>query len=295
MIAAATLKVALLQLGADASQDRARSAAEHALAEAADAGAELALLPELHLHPYFCQTHSLTSFDLAQPLPGPYSDWLSEQSARHGLVIVGSTFERREPGLFFNTAVVSDSDGRLAGVYRKQHIPDDPGYHEKYYFTPGDGELQCIQTSVGRLGVLICWDQWFPEAARILALDGADLLVYPTAIGWDDADDSAEQARQHDAWRTVQRGHAIANSLPVLACNRIGREPAGDSPGQQFWGASFVAGPQGELLASASHDRAETLLATIDRQRQQTVRRVWPFFRDRRVDRYAPILQRSAR
>ncbi|MEM1091798.1 MAG: nitrilase-related carbon-nitrogen hydrolase [Pseudomonadota bacterium] len=289
-----TLKVALLQLGAGAGQEQARVAAERALAEAAEAGATLALLPELHLHHYFCQTHSLANFALAEPLPGPYSDWLGEQSTRHGLVIVGSTFERREPGLYFNTAVVTDADGQVAGCYRKQHIPDDPGYHEKYYFTPGDGELTCIETSVGRLGVLVCWDQWFPEAARILALDGADLLLYPTAIGWDSADDGDEQARQHDAWQTVQRGHAIANGLPLLACNRIGQESAGEMPGQRFWGASFVAGPQGEVLARASHDQPETVLATIDWRRRDAVRRVWPFFRDRRIDRYSPILQRTA-
>lgn len=287
------LIAALLQLRHHGDRQANLAAAQQALTAAAEAGAQLALLPELHLHHYFCQNHDTAAFDLAEPVPGPYTHWLAEQSQKLGLVIIGSVFERTAAEIFFNTAVVADSDGRIAGRYRKQHIPEDPGYHEKYYFRPGDGDLKCIDTSIGRLGVLICWDQWFPEPARILALDGADFLVYPTAIGWDSRDDSAEQQRQFEAWQMVQRGHAIANGLPVLACNRVGMEPVAGQAGQQFWGGSFAAGPQGELLAAACHDQEQLILATLDPARRRDVRRVWPFLRDRRIDRYQPLTDRS--
>ncbi|WP_018872538.1 carbon-nitrogen hydrolase [Thioalkalivibrio sp. ALJ16] len=265
-----------------------------AVATAAAAGARLVVLAELHTGPYFCQTEDLATFDRAEPIPGPSSERLGEIARAHGVVLVGSLFERRAPGLYHNTAVVYEADGRLAGYYRKMHIPDDPGYYEKYYFTPGDTGFVPIDTSVGRLGVLVCWDQWYPEAARIMALSGAELLIYPTAIGWDPQDTPDEQARQREAWITVQRGHAVANNLPVIACNRCGHEPdpSGQSPGAQFWGSSFITGPQGEFLASAGTDDPETLQVTLDRGRTEAVRRQWPFLRDRRIDAYAPILKR---
>jgi N-carbamoylputrescine amidase len=262
--------------------------------EAAAGGAQLVLLQELHRTRYLCQHENPELFDLAEPIPGPSTKALAEAAREHAVVIVGSLFEARAPGLYHNTAVVLDSDGSLAGRYRKMHIPDDPGYYEKFYFTPGDLGFEPVTTSIGKLGVLVCWDQWFPEAARLMALAGAELLLYPTAIGWDPADTEAERLRQREAWITVQRGHAIANGLPVLACNRTGHEPdpSGASEGIRFWGTSFVAGAQGELLAQAGSEAAQVLLADIDRSRTRNVRRIWPFLRDRRIENYGELLRR---
>jgi len=262
--------------------------------EASGRGAKLVLLQELHTGPYFCQTEDAAFFDLAEPIPGPTTQRLGELAAEHGVVIVGSVFERRAAGLYHNTAVVLERDGRLAGIYRKMHIPDDPGYYEKFYFTPGDLGFQPIDTSVGRLGVLVCWDQWYPEAARLMTLAGAELLLYPTAIGWDPRDEFAERQRQHEAWMIVQRGHAIANGISVAVCNRTGFEadPSGDGPGIEFWGTSFVAGPQGEILAQAASGGAQVLVSKVDLRRGETIRRIWPFLRDRRVDAYGDMVQR---
>ena len=261
---------------------------------AASQGAQLILLQELHTGVYFCQTEDTRHFDLAEAVPGPTSDTLSQLARELDVVIVGSVFERRAPGVYHNTAVVLDSDGRLAGRYRKMHIPDDPGFHEKFYFTPGDQGFAPIDTSAGRLGVLVCWDQWYPEAARLMALHGAELLLYPTAIGWDPRDDDAEKQRQRDAWLTIQRAHAIANGLPVVVCNRVGNEPGQGSGGTgiQFWGASFIAGPQGEILAQAPDDAPAVVVTELSRQRSEDVRRIWPFFRDRRIDAYQDLLKR---
>ncbi|MBK7828844.1 carbon-nitrogen hydrolase [Nannocystis sp.] len=262
--------------------------------EAAAQGAELVLLQELHTGVYFCQTEDTARFDQAESIPGPTTQQLGELARELGVVIVGSLFERRAPGLYHNTAVVLERDGTLAGRYRKMHIPDDPGFYEKFYFTPGDLGFTPIDTSLGRLGVLVCWDQWYPEAARLMALAGAELLLYPTAIGWDPRDSADEQARQRDAWITVQRGHAIANGLPVVVANRVGREPdpSGQGPGLEFWGSSFVCGPQGELLASAAIEEASVLVTRIERARSEQVRRLWPYLRDRRIDAYADITRR---
>ncbi len=265
-----------------------------ALREARRAGAQLVALSELHGSLYFCQQEDPTWFDLAEPIPGPTTDFLSRQAKELGLVVVGSVFERRAAGLYHNTAVVLDTDGRLAGRYRKMHIPDDPGYYEKYYFTPGDLGFRPIETSLGFLGVLVCWDQWYPEAARLMALEGADVLIYPTAIGWDPRDEAAEKQRQLDAWIAIQRAHAIANGLPVLSVNRIGLETPAGPPGIQFWGHSMVVGCQGELLAQAGADNEETLIVTLNRARSESVRRAWPFLRDRRIDAYQGLLKRFA-
>ncbi len=287
------LKVALLQGVHRGSRDANLDAIETGLREAAAAGAELVLLQELHNGAYFCQQESVAVFDQAETIPGPGTARIGTLAAELQLVVVASLFERRAAGLYHNTAVVFDRSTAIAGIYRKMHIPDDPGFYEKFYFTPGDLGFEPINTSVGRLGVLVCWDQWYPEAARLMALAGAELLLYPTAIGWDANDDAAEQARQRDAWITVQRGHAVANGLPLLACNRTGFEadPAGASAGVQFWGNSFVAGPQGEFLAQAGA-APELLLAEIDLARSEQVRRIWPFLRDRRIDAYADLLRR---
>lgn len=285
------------------SQDKAASLAttEMLVREAASGGAHLIILQELHATQYFCQTEDSRVFDLAEPIPGPTSERLSNLARELDIVIVGSIFERRMNGVYHNTAVVIESDGSIAGLYRKMHIPDDPGFYEKFYFTPGDAQLNDggngfapIETSVGRLGVLVCWDQWYPEAARLMALAGAEILIYPTAIGWDTTDHPDEQARQLDAWVTVQRGHAIANNLPVVAPNRVGTEPdpSKQTNGIQFWGNSFICGAQGEILARAD-DTAECILsATIDRHRSESIRRIWPYFRDRRIDAYGDILKR---
>ncbi|MGJ8669140.1 MAG: carbon-nitrogen hydrolase [Oceanococcus sp.] len=263
-----------------------------AIRQSAEQGAQLVVLQELHTSLYFCQQEDPALFDLAEPIPGPSSNALSAVARECGVVLVASLFERRSAGLAHNTAVVFDSDGGIAGRYRKMHIPDDPGYYEKFYFTPGDLGFTPIQTSVGKLGVLVCWDQWFPEAARLMALAGAEVLIYPTAIGWDPQDDSAEQQRQKDAWITVQRGHAIANGLPLMACNRVGHEDdPGGGPGADFWGHSFVCGPQGEFLAQTG-TQAQNLIVDIDLKRAESVRRIWPFLRDRRIDAYGDLKRR---
>ncbi len=287
------LTVALLQHAHRGDIEANRAHIAEGARQARAAGAGLLLLQELHDGPYFCQQETTPAFDAAEPVPGPGSDFLGGLARDHRLVIVGSLFERRAAGLYHNTAVVLERDGRLAGRYRKMHIPDDPGFHEKFYFTPGDLGFRPIDTSVGRLGVLVCWDQWYPEAARLMALAGAELLLYPTAIGWDRSDDQAERERQLDAWRTVQRGHAVANGLPLAACNRVGFEPSplAGAPGIDFWGHSFVCGPQGELLAEAGTEET-LLLAEIDLGRSERVRRIWPFLRDRRIDAYADLLRR---
>jgi len=261
---------------------------------AAASGAALVVLQELHAGPYFCQIEDPALFDLAEPIPGDSSRFIADLARELGVVIVASLFERRAAGLYHNTAVVFETDGATAGIYRKMHIPDDPGFYEKFYFTPGDLGFTPIQTSLGTLGVLVCWDQWYPEAARLMALAGADLLIYPTAIGWDLADTEEEKQRQQDAWVTVQRGHAVANGLPVLAVNRVGFEASSQQPetGIRFWGNSFVAGPQGEILAQACVDQEEVLLVDVDLKRSETVRRIWPFLRDRRIDAYADITRR---
>ena len=289
-----TLKVALLQETDRGSRAANLDAIEAGLHQAAAAGAELVLLQELHNGPYFCQHESVDVFDQAESIPGPGTARIGQLAGELQLVVVASLFERRAAGLYHNTAVVFDRSPAIAGTYRKMHIPDDPGFYEKFYFTPGDLGFQPIDTSVGRLGVLVCWDQWYPEAARLMALAGAELLLYPTAIGWDPNDASPEQDRQRDAWITVQRGHAIANGLPLLACNRTGHEadPSGTGAGIQFWGSSFVAGPQGEMLAQAGTDQRELLLAEVDLARSEHVRRIWPFLRDRRIDAYEDLLRR---
>jgi N-carbamoylputrescine amidase len=269
-------------------------ACERGILQAVAGGARLVLLQELHNSAYFCQTEDPANFDLAEPIPGPSTERLGTLANDLGVVIVASLFERRAPGLYHNTAVVLDSDGRLAGVYRKMHIPDDPGYYEKFYFTPGDLGFEPIDTSVGRLGVLVCWDQWYPEAARLMALAGAEVLLYPTAIGWDPNDGPDEQVRQREAWVGIQRSHAIANALPVAACNRVGFEPdpSGATAGARFWGHSFACGPQGEILAQAGDQNPQILLARIEPARTEQVRRLWPFLRDRRIDAYGDLTRR---
>jgi N-carbamoylputrescine amidase len=287
---AKTLKVALVQHAC--TDDRAHNLANavEGIRTAAAAGARLVLLQELHSNRYFCQTEDPSRFDLAEPIPGPAVEQLGALAREFGIVIVGSLFERRARGLYHNTAVVLDCDGSLAGRYRKMHIPDDPGYHEKFYFAPGDQGFVPVRTSVASLGVLVCWDQWYPEAARLMALHGADMLLYPSAIGWDPDDDIGERKRQLESWVTIQRAHAIANALPVLTCNRTGFEPRpGGAGGIEFWGSSFVAGPQGEVLARAAADAPQVLLADIDLGRTETLRRLWPFLRDRRIDAYSDL------
>ena len=288
------MKTALLQqrIGRDRSENL--DATVEAIRRAAGADARLIVLPELHMGPYFCQSEDHRVFDLAETIPGPTTQRLAELVRELGVVLVASLFERRAPGIYHNTAVIFDADGSMAGTYRKMHIPDDPGYYEKFYFTPGDLGFTPVRTRFGVLGVLVCWDQWFPEAARLMALAGAELLIYPTAIGWDVRDAEAERMRQRDAWVTIQRGHAIANGLPLISCNRTGFEAddSGVTEGTQFWGSSFVCGPQGEFLAQASADQAEMLIADIDIPHSEAVRRVWPFLRDRRIDAYADLLKR---
>ncbi len=289
-----TLKVALLQETDRGSRDANLDAIEAGLRQAAAAGVELVLLQELHNGPYFCQHESVQEFDLAETIPGPGSERIGKLAEELKLVVVASLFEKRAAGLYHNTAVVFDRSATIAGKYRKMHIPDDPAFYEKFYFTPGDLGFEPIDTSVGRLGVLVCWDQWYPEAARLMALAGAELLLYPTAIGWDPRDEQAEKDRQRDAWITVQRGHAVANGLPLLACNRTGFEadPSGVGHGIQFWGSSFVAGPQGELLGQAGTDQRHLLVVEVDMARSEHVRRIWPFLRDRRIDAYGDLLRR---
>lgn len=257
-------------------------------------GAKLVVLQELHNSLYFCQTEDTSVFDLAETIPGPSTERFGKLAQELGVVIVTSIFERRAPGLYHNTAVVMEKDGSIAGKYRKMHIPDDPAYYEKFYFTPGDLGFEPIQTSVGKLGVLVCWDQWYPEAARLMSLKGADLLIYPTAIGWESTDNKDERTRQKDAWVISQRGHAVANGLPVISVNRVGHEPdpSGVTNGIKFWGNSFVAGPQGEMLAVAGSEEEDNLVVDIFLERSELVRRIWPFFRDRRIDAYGNILRR---
>ena len=288
------LIIGLAQLSCAADRAVNVDKCRQAIRKAAGQGAELVVLQELHNSLYFCQTEATSSFELAEPIPGPSTDQFGELAKELNIVLVLSLFERRAAGLYHNTAVVLEKDGSIAGKYRKMHIPDDPGYYEKFYFTPGDIGFQPIATSVGKLGVLVCWDQWYPEAARLMALAGADLLVYPTAIGFDPNDGREEQQRQRDAWVTVQRGHAIANVTPLVAVNRVGFEadPSGVSAGAQFWGSSFVCGCQGEFLARASENQEEVLVATIERENSEAVRRIWPFFRDRRIDAYQDLLKR---
>lgn len=264
------------------------------IADLATRGAQLIILQELHNSLYFCQVEDVNNFDLAEPIPGPSTDLYGELARQFGVVIVTSLFEKRAPGLYHNTAVVIEKDGTIAGKYRKMHIPDDPAYYEKFYFTPGDLGFRPIETSIGKLGVLVCWDQWYPEAARLIALQGAEILIYPTAIGYESSDTPDEQERQREAWTTVMRGHAVANGLPVIAVNRVGHEPdpSGQTKGIQFWGSSFVAGPQGELLYRASNDKEERIVVSINMHHSEQVRRWWPFLRDRRIDSYTDITRR---
>ncbi len=289
-----TIKIGILQQHnvADRTDNMMRLA--KGIEDLAKRGAELIVLQELHNSLYFCQVEDVNNFDLAEPIPGPSTGFYGELARQFGVVIVTSLFEKRAAGLYHNTAVVIEKDGTIAGKYRKMHIPDDPAYYEKFYFTPGDLGFHPIETSVGKLGVLVCWDQWYPEAARLMALQGAEMLIYPTAIGYAEEDTPEEQQRQREAWTTVMRGHAVANGLPVIAVNRVGFEPdpSNQTPGIQFWGSSFIAGPQGELFYRASENEEESLVVEIDLERSENVRRWWPFLRDRRIDDYTEITKR---
>ena len=288
------LTVGLVQQSCTADRDTTIEKSMAGIRTAAAKGAELVVLQELHCGPYFCQTEDTTCFDRAEPIPGPATAQFGALARELGVVIVTSLFERRAPGLYHNTAVVLEKDGSVAGKYRKMHIPDDPAFYEKFYFTPGDLGFEPIQTSAGKLGVLVCWDQWYPEAARLMALAGAELLIYPTAIGWDPNDTDAEKKRQLNAWITIQRSHAVANGIPLVSVNRVGFEadPSGAGAGIDFWGNSFVAGPQGEFLSEGSNDKEEVLVVEIDGKRSEDVRRIWPFLRDRRIDAYGDLLKR---
>ena len=285
------LKVGIVQHSnsSDVTENTKKTVAE--IRNAAAQGAKLIVLQELHRSLYFCQTEDTELFDLAETIPGPSTELYGELAKELKVVIVTSLFEKRATGLYHNTAVVLDTDGSIAGKYRKMHIPDDPGFYEKFYFTPGDLGFEPIQTSVGKIGVLVCWDQWFPEAARLMTMAGAELLIYPTAIGWDPRDDKDEQIRQRDAWIISQRAHAVANGVPVISVNRVGHEadPSGQSEGIQFWGNSFVAGPQGEMLIHADEQEEQTLTVEIDQARSESVRRIWPYLRDRRIDHYGDL------
>ena len=288
------MKIGIIQQSCSPNRDANLQKLATHIATAAQAGAQLVVLQELHNTPYFCQVESTDNFDLAEPIPGPSTDFFGALAKEHGIVIVASLFERRATGLYHNTAVVLERDGSIAGKYRKMHIPDDPAYYEKFYFTPGDLGFQPIDTSVGRLGVQVCWDQWYPEGARMMALAGAQLLIYPTAIGYESSDTAEEQERQREAWTTVQRGHAVANGLPVVAVNRVGHEsdPSGQTNGIQFWGSSFVCGPQGEMLYRAPKDEEVVQVVEVDMQRSENVRRWWPFLRDRRIDEFGELTKR---
>ena len=288
------MKVALIQQSNRQEISENLSKLQENIRKCAAAGAELVVLQELHNSLYFCQTENPDYFDLAETIPGPSTNYFGKLTGELGVVLVLSLFEKRAAGLYHNTAVVLEKDGTIAGIYRKMHIPDDPAYYEKFYFTPGDLGFVPIQTSLGKLGVMVCWDQWFPEAARLMALAGAELLIYPTAIGWETTDSEEEKQRQLEAWITIQRSHAIANGLPVVSCNRVGHEddPSGETGGIQFWGNSFVAGPQGEILVQASNQQEENLLVDVDLARSEQVRRIWPFFRDRRIDSYQDLTKR---
>ena len=288
------MKIGIIQQRCTGSiEDNKRKLAQN-IADVASQGAELVVRQELHNSLYFCQTENTANFDLAEPIPGPGTDYYGELARRHGIVLVTSLFERRSAGLYHNTAVVFEKDGTIAGKYRKMHIPDDPAYYEKFYFTPGDLGFHPIDTSVGRLGIQVCWDQWYPEGARLMALQGAELLIYPTAIGYESSDTPEEQERQREAWTTVQRGHAVANGLPVIAVNRVGHEPdpSAQTNGITFWGSSFVAGPQGEFLFRASKDEEQNVVVEVDMKRCENVRRWWPFLRDRRIEEFAPLTRR---
>ena len=288
------MKVALIQQSNRQEISENLSKLQENIRKCAAAGAELVVLQELHNSLYFCQTENPDYFDLAETIPGPSTNYFGKLTGELGVVLVLSLFEKRAAGLYHNTAVVLEKDGTIAGIYRKMHIPDDPAYYEKFYFTPGDLGFVPVQTSLGKLGVMVCWDQWFPEAARLMALAGAELLIYPTAIGWETTDSEEEKQRQLEAWITIQRSHAIANGLPIVSCNRVGHEvdPSGETGGIQFWGNSFVAGPQGEILVQASNQQEENLLVDVDLARSEQVRRIWPFFRDRRIDSYQDLTKR---
>jgi N-carbamoylputrescine amidase len=288
------LKIGIVQQSCSNDRDTNIKKSLQGIAECAVKGAELVILQELHCGIYFCQAEETEMFDMARPIPGEETEIFAKAAKDYKVVLVTSLFEKRAAGLYHNTSVVFDKDGSIAGKYRKMHIPDDPAYYEKFYFTPGDIGFEPIKTSVGKLGVLVCWDQWYPEAARLMALKGAEMLIYPTAIGWESTDIQSEKDRQHGAWETIQRGHAVANGLPVITVNRVGHEPdwTGVTNGIQFWGQSFVAGPQGEFLHKSSIDEEENVVIEIDKQRTEDVRRIWPFFRDRRIDFYDGLTKR---
>jgi N-carbamoylputrescine amidase len=289
------LKVGVVQQAINGNDKKTnwQNSAQH-IAKLAEQGCQLVMLQELHSTLYFCQQEDTDNFDLAEPIPGPATDFFAEVAAQHDIVLITSLFEKRGSGLYHNTAVVFDKQLGMVGKYRKMHIPDDPGFYEKFYFTPGDMGFTPIQTSVGKLGVLVCWDQWYPEAARLMAMAGAEMLFYPTAIGWDKNDSVEEQTRQFNAWQTIQRSHAIANSLPVIVANRTGFEksPIDGDPGIQFWGGSFIAGPQGEILAQASAEDEQVLNVELDLARTENIKRIWPYFRDRRIDAYQDLVKR---
>lgn len=288
------LKIGIIQQKKTSSVKENLINIEKSIAEAANKGAKLVVLQELHNSLYFCQTEDTNKFDLAEPIPGPSTELYSRIAKEHGIVLVTSLFERRAPGLYHNTAVVFEKDGAIAGKYRKMHIPDDPAYYEKFYFTPGDLGFHPIKTSVGILGVQVCWDQWYPEGARLMALQGAELLIYPTAIGYESSDTDEEKARQREAWITVQRGHAVANGLPVIAVNRVGHEAdeSGQTNGIDFWGSSFIAGPQGEIWTQCSQDKEEIVVYEVSMERSEQVRRWWPFLRDRRIEEFSDLSKR---
>ena len=288
------MKIGIIQQSCTADIQNNQEKLSRNIADVASQGAELVVLQELHNSLYFCQTENTQLCDLAEPIPGPSTAFYGAIAATHGIVLVTSLFERRAPGLYHNTAVVFEKDGTIAGTYRKMHIPDDPAYYEKFYFTPGDLGFHPIQTSVGKLGVQVCWDQWYPEGARLMALAGAELLIYPTAIGYESSDTPEEQERQREAWTTVQRGHAVANGIPVIAVNRTGHEPdpSGQTNGISFWGSSFIAGPQGEMLYRAPKDEEVNIVVEVDMKRSENVRRWWPFLRDRRIEYFGELTKR---
>lgn len=289
-----TIKVGLIQQSCTGNTAENIDKLKHSIEDVASKGAELVVLQELHNTLYFCQTENTSLFDLAETIPGPSTEFYSGVASANGIVLVTSLFEKRAPGLYHNTAVVFDKDGSIAGKYRKMHIPDDPAYYEKFYFTPGDLGFEPIQTSIGKLGVQVCWDQWYPEGARLMTLKGAEILIYPTAIGWESTDTPEEKARQLEAWVISQRGHAVANGLPVIAVNRVGHEPdpSKQTNGIRFWGNSFVAGPQGEILAQADNMKEENIVTEVDITRSEEVRRWWPFLRDRRIDEFDKLTKR---
>lgn len=289
-----TIKVGLIQQSCTGNTAENMDKLKHSIEDVASKGAELVVLQELHNTLYFCQTENTSLFDLAETIPGPSTEFYSRVASANSIVLVTSLFEKRAPGLYHNTAVVFDKDGSIAGKYRKMHIPDDPAYYEKFYFTPGDLGFEPIQTSIGKLGVQVCWDQWYPEGARLMTLKGAEILIYPTAIGWESTDTPEEKARQLEAWVISQRGHAVANGLPVIAVNRVGHEPdpSQQTNGIRFWGNSFVAGPQGEILAQADNMKEENIVTEVDITRSEEVRRWWPFLRDRRIDEFDKLTKR---